>query len=77
MTWRVWLEVIIVLILSNFLTGVICWHAGRHNGTKWEQYRERTKTITQQQPYSGMFDEINQHKQPPLKLVVKRKKNKT
>jgi hypothetical protein len=66
-----WFEIILVVLLSNFFTGVICWHAGVHNGTKWEQYRERTKAVTQQQPYSGMFDGQSQVKQKPLKVVVK------
>lgn len=56
MTWRVWMEVIIVLVLSNFATWLISWHLGRRNGEKWEKYRQESKENSQKNiPYGDRF----------------------
>jgi len=77
MNWRTWMEIIIVVSLLLITTNVITWHAGKHNGAKWENYRLRTKAISKGIPYSGLFyDDVTQYRDkiPPLKVVVKRGK---
>jgi hypothetical protein len=56
MTWRIWMEFIIVLVLSNFTTWAISWYLGRRNGEKWEKYRTETKENSQKNiPYGDRF----------------------
>lgn len=68
MTWRLWMEFIIILVLSNFTTWLISWHLGRRNGEKWEKYRSETRANLDGMPYSGMFDQEAGSGEP---LIVK------
>lgn len=56
MTWRIWLEIIIVLVVSNFITSQIAWRRGVKNGEKWEKYRQETRVNSQENiPYGDRF----------------------
>lgn len=69
MTWRIWLELIIVLVFTNFITWVIAWRRGIRNAEKWEKYRRETGAKIDNMPYSDMFRKnelLNPNKPPPL-----------
>jgi hypothetical protein len=56
MNWRLWMEFIIILVLSNFTTGVISWYRSRKNERELQKYRsEKAKLMEENIPYGDRF----------------------
>lgn len=77
MTWRLGMELIIVLVLTNFTTWLISWHLGRRSGEKWEKIRAESKARIDKMPYSDLFrkNELVDPNNPPPLIIRHSRRN--
>jgi hypothetical protein len=77
MTWRLWMEFIIILVLTNFTTWAITLYLGKRLGERAQKYRQETGEKIDKMPYSDMFrkNELMDPDSPPP-LIIRHQRRK-